>query len=738
MGRSIAIPTARRLNIALALAAGTMLAAPAADARITKIAVDTSLSENPTFGGYSWPGVGQYEKIIRTAYGELNPADPRNSVIVDIELAPRNARGNVEYSFDFYILKPIALANGAHKVMYEPPNRGNKTWNTFGRVPGGNDPGSIVNPVTLANSFLMPRGYTMVWSGWDAAAGSNAVRTAASPTTIRLPVAHTAPTPSNPAGTITGPSYEYFTGSGGTSLPLSYPPADAGDKATPKLTHRVHLDDAAAAVANSNWSYNAAGTAITLNTGTFTANDIYEFTYTAKNPTVNGVGFAAIRDFVAWLRYESADDTGTSNPLAGDIRRVYTEVVSQPGRLLNDFRHLGFNEAENGRKVFDGHMQWIAAGDGINMNYRFSQPGRTERNRQDHLYAEGVFPFANVMTHDPITRRTDSRYRRCEQSDTCPVGVEIYSANEYWVKAASLLHTDPRGERDLPDSPFTRNYLISSHQHGTGNGASRGACQQFQNPLNSAPVQRALWVALDEWATRHRRPPESRVPKLRDGTLVPPLPQSAVGFPDIPDPFRPGFNVTFTGLKTTRYLFDYGLNFYTTGIATINPPMITPPYQDNPANGPIYPSWVPKTDSDGNDIAGVRLPDVTVPLATYTGWALRAGSQANDGCEGSGQMIVFARTAADRANGDPRPSVAERYPSFDAYYAKIVGAIDGLIGERLMLCEDAQAELDRLVANGNARGVPAPTGAIPPARLRSCEALPRKHHRKDDEDRDDD
>jgi hypothetical protein len=166
--------------------------------------------------------------------------------------------------------------------------------------------------------------------------------------------------------------------------------------------------------------------------------------------------------------------------------------------------------------------------------------------------------------------------------------------------------------------------------------------------------------------------------------------------------------------------------------------VITPPYQGNPANGPIYPSYVPKTDSDGNDIAGVRLPDVTVPLATYTGWALRAGAQANDGCEGSGQSIAFARTAADRANGDPRPSVAERYPSFDAYYAKIVSAIDGLIGERLMLCEDAQAELDRLVANGNARGVPAPTGAIPPARLRSCEAPPRKHHRKDDHDRDDD
>ena len=730
---------ARRLNIALSLAAGAMLAATAADARITKIVVDTALSQNPTFGGYSWPGVGQYEKIIGTAYGEVNPHSRRNSVIVDVELAPRNSRGNVEYSFDFYILKPVVLGNGAHKVMYEPPNRGGKTWNTFGRVPGGNDPGSIVDPTTLANSFLMPRGYTMVWSGWDQAAGSNAVKTAASPTTIKLPIAHTAPTASNPNGTITGPSYEYFTGSGGTSLPLTYPPADPGDKTTPKLTHRVHLDDAPTAISNASWTYNAAGTAITLNTGTFTANDIYEFTYTAKDPTVNAIGFAAIRDFVAWLRYENADDYGTANPLAGDIRRVYTEVVSQPGRMLNDFRHLGFNEARNGRKVFDGHMQWIAAGDGINMNYRFSQPGRTERNRQDLLYAEGVFPFANVMTHDPILRKTDSRYRRCEESDTCPLGVEIYSANEYWVKAASLLHTDPRGERDLPDSQFTRNYFISSHQHGTGNGASRGACQQFQNPLNSAPIQRALWIALDDWATRHTPPPESRVPRLRDGTMVPPRPQSGVGFPNIPDPFRPGFNVTFTGLETTRYLFDYGLRFYETGIATVNPPVITPPYQDNPANGPIYPSYVPKTDSDGNDIAGVRLPDVTVPLATYTGWALRAGSQANDGCEGSGQMIAFAKTAADRAaNGDPRPSVAERYPSFDAYYAKTVSAIDGLIAQRLMLCEDAQPELDRLVANGSARGVPAPTGVVSPGRFPSCEARPHKRQGKDDDDRDDD
>src|SRR6266404_83775 len=593
-----------KANTLLALAASMVLAAPVAEARITKVVIDPALSQSPTFGGYAWPGVGQYERLIGTAYGEVNPSDRRNSVIVDVELAPRNASGNVEYSFDFYILKPIDLKKGAHKLMYEPPNRGGKTWNTFGRVPGGNDPGgTIVDPVTLANAFLMPRGYTMVWSGWDKAAGINTTKTAASPLTITLAIAR------NPDGsTITGPSYEYLVTSGTGAFTLTYPAATL-DKSKAKLTHRVHLDDLPVEVPASGWTYNATGTSINLVPAGWVANDIYEFSYTAKDPSVNGLGFAAVRDWNAWLRYETRDDFGTPNPLAGDIRRIYTEVVSQPGRLLNDFRHLGFNQAENGKKVFDGLMQWIAAGDGINMNYRFSQPGRTERNRQDHLYVEGVFPFANVMTHDPLLRKIDSRLARCAATKTCPLAMEIYSSNEYWVKAASLLHTTPDGRVDLGDSPFTRNYFISSHQHGTGDGTSKGNCQQFLNPLDSAPIQRALFLALDAW-TNGTPPPASRVPRLSDGTLVPPLPQSGMGFPSIP-------GVTYTGLKTTRYLLDYGPGFYETGIATINPPVIHPPtYEDNPLNGQIYPSFVPKTDSDGNDIAGVRLPDVTVPLAT--------------------------------------------------------------------------------------------------------------------------
>jgi hypothetical protein len=384
--------------------------------------------------------------------------------------------------------------------------------------------------------------------------------------------------------------------------------------------------------------------------------------------------------------------------MAGDIQRIYTEIRSQPGRMLNDFVNLGFNQAENGKKVFDGMMQWIAAGDGINMNYRFSQPDRTERNRQDHLYVEGVFPFANVSTTDPLTGKTASRYDRCAVTNTCPLAVEIYSANEYWVKAASLLHTDPTGTKDLPDSPFARNYFMASHQHGAGNRTTKGNCQQFQNPLDSAPVQRALFIALDEWSTGGTEPPPSQVPRLSDGTLVPPLPQKGVGFPNIP-------GVVYNGLKTTRYLLNYGPNFYATGIPTINPPVLSAPYQDNPANGPIYPSFVPRTDADGNDIAGIRLPDVTVPLATYTGWALRAGAAAGDGCEAAGQSIPFAKTKAERvANGDPRLSIEERYPSLAAYSEAVTNAIEALVAKRLMLREDAQANVDRLLRLAQATG----------------------------------
>src|SRR6266566_3219403 len=665
----------------LVAAAAIYVTAPAY-AHVRKIQI--TAKDSPAFGGYSWPGVGQYEKIVGKAFGELDPNDPKNAIIVDLRLAPRNANGKVEYSFDFYILKPIDLTKGNHKMLYEPPNRGRKTISALNRGVGGEDPGSVTDASLLANSFLMPQGYSISFSGWDVSAGTS---TANFNTTITLPIAR-----NSDGSPITGPSYEYIVNPG-ASYELTYPAATL-DQSQATLTHRAHLNDVPQIVPASGWQYVAHGREIALlPPGTsFVANDIYEFIYTAKDPTINGVGFAAVRDWNSWLRYETKDDAGTANPLAGDITRIYTEVSSQPGRFLNDFRYLGFNQAENGKQVFDGMMQWIAAGDGISMNYRWSQPGRTERNRQDHLFVEGRFPFANVTTTDPITGKTDSRYAKCAATHTCPFAMEIFSANEYWVKAASLMTTDPAGTKDLPDSPFTRIYFMSSMQHGTGNGASKGNCQQFQNPLDSQAVQRALFTAMDKWVTAGTLPPPSQFPKLSDGTLVKPD-QNSTGFPHIP-------GVTYSGFKTTRYLLNYGPDFYTTGIPTINPPPITPPYQDNPSNGPIYPSFVPKTDADGNDIAGIRLPEVQVPLATYTGWALRAGPQGGDGCEGSGQYIPFPKTKADRlASGDPRMSIEERYGNVETYSSLLHNAIKNLVRSGFLLPFDADAALSRNLNN---------------------------------------
>jgi hypothetical protein len=687
-----------QLGMASALASGMLASVTDAQARITKIQILTQ-PNTLAFGGYSFPGVGQYEVITGIATGEVNPNSLQNSVITDIKLAPTNANGNVVYSHNFYILKPVNLGQGNHKMMYEPPNRGGKTYQTLNNTPTGtNDPAALTDPDVLENSFLWTRGYTTVWSGWENNLGPLTGLTA----TGSFPVAFA----NKVAATITGPGYEYIV-TGAATFTLAYPAA-SGKQGSPDaiLTHRVHLDDPPVVVDKTGWAYtDATNTAIKLTSGNFVSNDIYEFSYIAKNPTVNGLGLAAIRDFNSFLRYASQDDMGTPNPLKGDVTRIYTETSSQPARTLNDFVHLGFNQDENGKKVFDGMMQWIGAGDGLNMNYRWSQTKRTNRNRQELLYLEGLFPFANQTLYDPISNTVDGRYKKCSESSTCPLAMEFYSANEYWVKAGSLMSTDPMGKVDLPDHPQARLYLLSSKQHGgAGDPTSKGLCQQFLNPLDSAPVQRALWEDLDQWSTRGVAPPPSRVPKLNDGTLVPPLPQEKVGFPKIP-------GVTYTGLKTTRYRFNLGPDFYQTFIPTINPPVFTPPYEDNPANGAIYPSYVPKTDSDGNDIAGIRLPELTVPLATYTGWGLRSGVWANDGCEASGQYIPFKATAAERmAAGDPRPSVQERYPSFAMYRSAVMRAINDLVRDRFMLCDDAGNVFARLQQAGLAAGVPPPQG----------------------------
>src|SRR4029077_4589918 len=327
-----------RLGVASLLATSVLTIAPVAHARITQIQI---LTRGTAFGGHSFAGVGQYEFITGIATGEVDPANPQNALITDIQLAPKNAQGHVVYQHNFYILQPLDPSQGNHKMMYEPPNRGSKTYQQLNNTPtGGNDPAALTDPMVLDDSFLWTRGYITAWSGWENHFGPLNGLTA----TASLPIAGT--DPSNP---ITGPAYEYIV-TGAASFSLAYPPAST-DQSKAVLTHRVHLDDPPVTIPASGWAYTNApdptnpgstipNGAIKLTTGNFVNNDIYEFSYTAKNPTVNGLGLAALPDFNSFLRFASHDDAGTPNPIKSHIDRIYTETVSQPARTLNDFVHL--------------------------------------------------------------------------------------------------------------------------------------------------------------------------------------------------------------------------------------------------------------------------------------------------------------------------------------------------------------------------------------------------------------
>ena len=671
----------RRLLVAFALMAPTLLNAPAAEAHITRIVIDPARSESPAFEGRTFGPdgkVGPYEKLRGKAFGEVDPDDPRNAVITDLELAPRNARGKVEYSMDIFILKPIDLTKGNHKLFLDFNNRGEM------RVAALNDTAQSNNPTKAAQAgtgFVMNLGYTIVGNGWDfgASGGDDGM-------TIQVPVAR-----NRDGSSITGPSYEYinFDDDKRVRYELTYPAATR-DKSKATLTVRARLDDPPVKVPANGWEYVDDKTIRLLPAGTpFKQSHVYEFAYTARDPVAAGLGLAATRDFVSFLRHAAKDETGSANPLAGDVRHTFSFSISQPSRALNDLLAFGFNEDEQGRRVIDGMLKWTGGGSGVQINYRFAQTGRTERNRQNHLYPEGVFPFTYPVLTDHLSGKTAGRIARCQATNTCPKIFDANSANEYWVKAGSLLHTDTRG-RDLPDPDNVRFYLISGLSHGVGNATSRGQCQQFLNPTSPFPALRALLMALDHWVAAGTAPPPSLVPRQSDGTAVMAVPragyqtgvvaQEALGWPAIP-------GVTYTGVVTSRYFLDFG-PMLSEGIIARYPPVLS--------GRTAYPHFVSKVDQDGNEVAGIRLPPVAVPVATTTGWALRRdGFGANEGCEANGQYIPFAHTQAARtAAADPRLSLEERYGSLDGYVTAVTKAAETLEKQRLLLRADVQAYID--------------------------------------------
>lgn len=607
----------------------------------------------PLAEGAAFGQAGAYERVIATARGEVDPADPANKGIALIDKAPRNARGKVEYATDVFILRPKDFSKGNGRILYEVNNRGRKML--FGNIADG--PQGVNDPKTLAdlgNAFPLRRGYTIVWSGWD----PDAPR-------ANMGLALTAPVATDNGKPIVQTVREEFVS--GTRVgvlevfKLSYEAATL-EQPRARLTVRERAADEPRELPLNQWSF-VDGRSIKLRDGTKPKPGyLYEFHYEAKNPKVQALGFAATRDVVSWLRHEPDAVQATG----GRITHALAIGFSQAGRYLRNHISEGFNRDEKGRRVFDGIHSHIAGIGRVFFNTPFAQPARTGTQHEDHDFPENAFPFSTATLSDPLTGKTGSLFRG-DGSD--PLLIETNTSTEYWQKGASLLHTDPQGTQDIALPANARVYMIAGTQHGGRAGATTDSGPNInpRNPHNPMPAVRALLVALDNWVVSGNAPPPSRVPTLADGTLVD---ADKAGFPAVP-----GAAI----VRTTNRIAPPG--------DWVHP---------KPADR-AYRTMVCKVDADGNEAGGIRLPDIAVPLATYTGWnEYRPPYPAGEIADRDGSCLPFPidKTARE-ASGDPRLSVAERYGSGADYVARVQAVVAALLADRLILPEDAETYIER-------------------------------------------
>jgi hypothetical protein len=602
-----------------------------ASAQITRI--DLDVVESPALGGDHFGETGQYEFLRGTMHGEVDPADRRHSEIVNLEHAPRNERGRVEYSTTVEIYRPVDMSQWNRAIYHTVPNRG--------RAGSG-------DPVLLEMGFALVR---VGWQGDIEPTESNIVPV--------LPVAR------KPDGSpITGTALEEFIFNDHETVSLGrlrYPTATL-DPTRAALTVRRNLASPRERPDDLGWSF-ASETEIRIERPSgYDGGAIYEFVYEAKDPIVMGLGFVAMRDAISFLRYEEADDAGAPNPVfhEGLADVAISFGSSQSGRYQRDMLYQGFNEDLEGRIVFEGIHPHIAGSRKTFTNYAFSQPGRWQKQHEDHYYPGDQFPFTYVTLTDPVSGRTDGLQVRCAESDTCPKIIHTDGEAEIWQARSSLVVTDPLGGHiDLPDN--LRVYVFSGTRHGGGRGVftdpARGICQTLNSPLPLSESRTALTVALYEWVVDGTLPPDSRFPTVANGGLVP---AEEVAFPEIP-------GVQYMGSYNPLRIRDYS--------------------SLPPRSGNAYSVLVGRVDPDGNMVDGIRHPHLAAPVGTYTGWNMRREGFGEGGqCAGAGSFIPFAETAAERrASGDPRLSLEERYPSHQAYASAVRQAAEELVHERLLL-----------------------------------------------------
>jgi hypothetical protein len=669
--RSAILPLMRSRRWFSSLFILSVLTVSPLNARVVRIQIDSrqAVSDSKTFGK-----VGAYERITGRIFFSVAVANPHNRVIVDLDKAVNLNHGEVEFSADFMALRPKDSTKSNGSLLLEVPNRGR------GRIVSLMDGGDWDAARDAGDGWLLRNGYSVVSLGWQwDATGDGALR-------LYAPIAKE--NGSTIRGLLRGdlmpsrvmdeiPLGHLIVGNmGGSEYPVAEP-----DDPRNQLTVRNRPEAARALIPRSEWQFAhtvdgklvASDRHIHLNGG-FQPGKIYEYIYAVSDPVVAGLGFAAVRDFAAYAKH--APDS-----LVPAVR-VYGEGISQNGRFLRDLLYQGFNADEEGRIALDGVLAHVAGAGRGSFNIRFAQPSRDAQPTSSIFFPTDIFPFTDQPETDPATGNKGGLLDRATADKVVPKIFLSNTSYEYWGRAASVIHTTADAKQDAPISKDVRIYFFTGLQHfsgpfppAEGDGDLHG--QEPESPLPIRYFWRSMLANMDAWLRSGKTPPDNKYPKIADRTLVA---LSDYAFPSIPQVNQP-----------TEANRAYRLNFgseWNRGIITLQPPEVGQP----------FPVLVPQVDRDGNELAGIHLPEIAVPLATYTGWNRRDPSigapEQREAFEGS--YLAFPRTAAEREkNGDPRRSIAERYSSREDYLSRYGKAIEALVRERWILEEDRAALLSR-------------------------------------------
>ena len=673
---------------ALLLAGGLMLAVNV-QAKLVKLEIS---KREVIADGMSFGAAGPYEKLTGRAWFEVDPILDRNKTVFDLDRAPLNAKGRVEFSADMVILKPVEMALGAKTLFFEVNNRGRKI--SFGRMHDTASDANMNNPMAprdFGNGFLMKRGYVIAWVGWgaDIAPGDNRL-------TVDFPIALENGRPVTER-VLTEFSDRNFNGGKPSSLPLSGGsafksfPAVSTDKKQAQADLYVLSSDSPSppgpdmprgeAVADDQWAFadcpdgwpgKPSTDHICLKDG-FRNDRNYHLIYRATGSPVMGLGYVTTRDFVSFLRNDEKDAAGNANPVFG-IKTTLCQGISSSGMYLRDYLYQGFNVDEQERQVCEGMHIHVAGAQKLYLNYRFAQPNAFTQQHRERYVPDTNFPRQYAVRINPFSRVPDGILKR-PKTDAKIIHTD--TSNEYWQFRASLTGASEGGTMDFNESSKVRRYLLAGLQHGgfkhdaPNHGIGDKQCEQLTNATHPGPLLRALVVVLDDWVKKNVAPPETRVPRIADRTLVAPA--------DLKLPKIPG--LTFEGLYNGSGDRDFGPRVKAnSGVIDLLIPQTRATHK----------VLVPQVDAIGNDMAGIRHPFVDVPVATLLGWNTRTKEFGGpDLCDLLGSTIALPKTRADaQAKGDPRPSLEELYGSHEAYVAKVAEAAKKLQAERLLLPED--------------------------------------------------